>query len=104
MGFPAKKPAGKYDTATQTIKKPAAPKASGGSKGGFAGKGSTIRPLTAQEHQAAADHLAAAGQHHASAHHRSAAEQMQGQQAPADNDNDADDQPQPKGKAPMQGI
>lgn len=68
---------GKYDTATQSFRKAAPAAKSGGKKSGFAGASSSVRPLTPQEHQQAADHLSAGGHHHAAAHHRSAAEQMQ---------------------------
>jgi hypothetical protein len=87
----------KYDTATQTFRKPsvAPPKGAkaggggaGGSKGGFAGKSSMVRPLSPQEHMQAADHLAAGGFHHAAAHHRSAGEAMSGKDSDGDNDGD----------------
>lgn len=87
----------RYDTATQTFRKGGSTKGSNpkakasggnnkkggggggaGSKGGFAGKSSMVRPLSPQEHMQAADHLASGGFHHASAHHRSAAESMSG--------------------------
>lgn len=95
-----------YDTATQSFRKPSAgAKPAGrsahpGAKSGFANANSTNRPLTGEEHDAAAGVLAQAGLHRASAHHRSAADQIhagasggkagpkgKGQEAP-DNDGD----------------
>lgn len=81
MAF-GKQPAGKgnYDTATQSFRKPAksAPATSphAGAKSGFKGASSTTRPLSNEEHQAAAQALSGAGLHRAASHHRNAADQM----------------------------
>lgn len=77
MAF-GKQPAGKgtYDTATQSFRKPSKSAPHAGAKSGFKGASSTTRPLSNEEHQAAAQALSNAGLHRAASHHRNAADQM----------------------------
>lgn len=71
------KPSGKtYDTATQSFRKGTKP-AEAGAKSGFAKASSTTRPLSQEEHEAAAGCLTQGGLHRAAAHHRSASDQME---------------------------
>lgn len=87
---------GSYDTATQSFRKPGKQPPQPGAKSGFANASSTTRPLTGEEHEAAAGVLAQGGLHRAAAHHRAASDQLQhaaSASAPA-GDDDGDEAPQ----------